>query len=85
MLSDSSMATELGSGRAVIQTQVQPGSKAHAFDAPPLYHPKISGMLSVGFVKGTGWTWWLCWGGAEVAGRGGGWRGREDLAGFLRL
>lgn len=47
VLSDSSMATELGSGGAVIQTQVQPGSKAHAFDAPPLYHGKVSGMLWV--------------------------------------
>ena len=85
VLSDSPMATELGSGRAVIQIQVQPGSKAHAFDAPPLCCPNISGMLSVCFVEGTEWTRWLSWGAAEVAGGGGGWRGREDLAGFLRL
>lgn len=79
MLSDSSMARELASGRAVIQIQVQPGSKAHAFDSPPLCCPKISGMLSVCFVEGTGWTRWLSWGGAEVAGGGGGWQGWEDL------
>ena len=47
VLSDSSMARELASGRAVIQIQVQPGSKTHAFDAPPLGCPKISRMLSV--------------------------------------